>query len=718
VNRPREIGFMLVALLLCAPAKAQEEGEAVERAIIELEAIVVTGDPLGGTEEHISQPVSVLGRQELLTRRDRRNIGEAVAHELGVTSSDFGPAVGRPIIRGLGEGRVRVLEDGIGTLDVSTISPDHAVATEPLFADQIEIFRGPAALLYGSGATGGVVNIVNRRILDYVPEAIEGDLYGHYNSVADDFTGAFRLNAGSGNVGLHLDGLKRSTRDYGIPGFADVDSEPGARKGILENSDIQTENFSGGMSFVGERGFVGFAIGSFSNKYGVPGHDHGHDDHGHNDHGHSHDHGHGHDDHGHNDNGLNGHGHNDDGVRIEQSQTRVDIKGALYDPLPGFHTAKTRWGYNDHTLREFEGGNGLETFLNNKEWEGRVEFLHEPLGAWEGVVGLQYRNRDLSTAGLEAFVPSSESDSVSVFMLEKRDWRDWHFELGGRFEHQEAERAQDRLSTSHNLFSVSGGALWEFADDYFLGANISHAQRAPAVEELFSDGPHFATNTFEVGDPALKKETSNNFDLSLRKRRSRLNWTLNFFANFINDFIFLQEVDRAGDGLPDRVNAAGEWIADPGGLLLVNHFQSDAEFLGVEFETVVGLLDHAWGKLDLRLWTDYVRGKLTDGRNLPRITPLRFGSDLDYSRGPWYAGINLMRIQRQTDTAPLETATDGYTILNGHLGYNLTWGPVRYTLFLRGINLLNEEARRHTSFLKDRAPLPGRSAMIGVNANF
>jgi iron complex outermembrane recepter protein len=696
---PRGIGSVLILLLLCASVKAQEEGEVVEK-VVELEALVVTGDPLGSTEEHISQPVSILGRQELLTRKDRRNIGEAVAHELGVTSSDFGPAVGRPIIRGLGEARVRVLEDGIGTLDVSTISPDHAVATEPLFADQIEIFRGPAALLYGSGATGGVVNIVNRRILDYVPEAIEGDLY--------DFTGAFRLNTGSGKVGLHLDGLKRSTRDYGIPGFADIDPEPGARKGILENSDIQTENFSGGMSFVGERGFVGFAISSFSNKYGVPGHDHGHGE----DDGHGHGHGHGHDD-----NGFNDPNDNDAGVRIEQSQTRVDIKGALYDPLPGFHTAKTRWGYNDHTLQEFEGG-GAETFLNNKEWEGRVELLHEPLGAWEGVLGLQYRNRDLSTAGLEAFVPSSESDSISVFMLEKRDWQRWHFELGGRFEHQEAERTQARLTASHDLFSVSGGALWEFADDYFLGANISHAQRAPAVEELFSDGPHFATNTFEVGDPALKKETSNNFDLSLRKRRSRLNWTLNFFANFINDFIFLQEVDRVGDGLPDRVNAAGEVVPDPGGLLLVNHFQSDAEFLGVEFETILGLLDDTRGKLDLRLWTDYVRGKLTDGRNLPRITPVRFGSDLDYSRGPWYAGVNLMRIQQQRDTAPLETATDGYTIFNAHLGYNLTWGPVRYTLFLRGINLLNEEARRHTSFLKDRAPLPGRSAMIGVNANF
>lgn len=685
---------------------AAAEAQPVEEAVIELEAMTVTADPLGGTDEHIVRPTSVLKGKKLLIK-DKRNIGETVAGELGVSSNDFGPAVGRPIIRGLGGSRVRVLEDGIGSLDVSTISPDHAVAVEPLFADQIEILRGPATLLYGSGASGGLVNIVSRRILDYVPEGIEGDGYGHYNSVADDVTGAFRLNAGAGNFAFHVDGLLRDTEDYDIPGFASTNPEPGARRGTLENSDIQTENFAGGLSFVGEQGFLGFAVSRFTNKYGVPG-EHGH--------GHEHEYEDDEEDH------IGGLEHEDEeaggGVRVDQAQTRVDIKGALYEPLAGIETLKTRWGYNDHTHMEFEPSGAASTILDNKEWEGRVELLHAPLGLWEGVLGLQYRNRDLATAGEEAFMPSSRLDSISAFVLEKRDWQRWHFEVGGRFEHQKAERARDTQQASHDLFNISGGALWEFREGYAVGVSVSHSQRAPALEELFSEGPHLATNTFEIGSISLSKEIANNFDLSLRKTHSRWNWTLNLFANLINDFIFLQERDQNGDGSADRVNLEGELVMDPAALLLVTQRQADAEFFGVEFETVLGLFDNQRGKLDLRLWTDYVSGELSGGATLPRITPLRFGSELDYEQGPWYAGINLMRIQAQGDTALLETETEGYSMLNAYMGYRLALGPVQYRIFLRGTNLLNEEARRHTSFLKDRAPLPGRSVMVGVKATF
>ncbi|KFI22563.1 ligand-gated channel [Nitrosococcus oceani] len=674
---------MLFLLPFC---KAQAMDDAVA-----LEPLVVSADPLGRSEEDILQPTSVL-MGKALSIKDKRNIGEAVAGELGVTSSDFGPAVGRPIIRGLGGARVRVLEDGIGTLDVSTISPDHAVATEALFADQIEIFKGPATLLYGSGASGGVVNIVNHRILDYVPEAIEGDLYGHYNSVADDATGVFRFNAGVGDFAFHLGGLLRDTGDYGIPGFAQIDPEIGAKSGTLANSDVQTENFAGGLSLVRDEGFLGLAVSRLTNNYGVPG-EHGHE-------------------------AEAGQAHEEGGVRIDQAQTRLDIKGALYSPLLGIQTIKTRWGYNDHTHQEFEPSGAASTILNNKEWEGRVEFFHTSFGAWEGVAGLQYRNRDLSSGGEEAFIPSSQMDSISAFMLENRDWRQWHFEIGGRFEHQVAKKTEGGPQANHDLFSISGGAMWDFWTDYSIGFNVAHSQRAPALEELFSEGPHLATNTFEIGDPFLNKETSNNLDLSLRKSRSHWNWTLNLFANFISDFIFLQEQDKNGDGIADRVNLEGEPSMDPDGLLLVNEKQADAEFFGVEFETVIGLFEDHRGKLDLRLWTDYVRGKLKNGANLPRITPLRFGSELDYERGPGYAGINLMRVQAQDETAALETETGGYTLLKVYMGYRFALGPVQYAVFLRGTNLLNEEARRHTSFLKNQAPLPGRSAMVGVNATF
>lgn len=680
-----------------------------------LEPMVITADPLGGTEANISQPVSILKREHILTQ-DLRNIGEAVAQELGVSASDFGPAVGRPVIRGLGGARVRVLEDGISTLDVSTISPDHAVAAEMLFADQIEIFRGPSTLLYGSGASGGVVNIVNHRILDYVPDEMGGDLYGHYNSVADDFTGAFRLNAGAGNFAFHLNGMKRHTGNYAIPGFADIDPETDAKKGVLENSDVQTENFSTGMSYVGKRGVLGVAVSRFTNHYGVPGHDHFH----HDEHGSGSGESNWHDDHWHD--AEEGVDHHDDhvagdheAIRVRQRQTRFDIKGVLNDPLPGFQTAKTRWGYNNHTHKELEGGK-IETLLINREWEGRVEMLHKPLAGWDGVLGMQYQNRNLSTSGEAAFVPNAQADSLSIFLLEKLDVENWHFEMGGRFEHQQAERKDDYLKAAHDVFSISGGLIWEFIEGYSLGSNISHSQRAPALEELFSDGPHLATNTFEVGDASLVKEKSNSLDLFLRKQNGDLNWTLNLFANLINDFIFLQESDLTGDGLADRVSIQG--IPGTEGLLLLHHRQSNANFLGIEFETIAHLLNDNRGRLDLRLWTDYTRGRLSGGRYIPRMTPLRFGGALDYRYGPWHSKIDVMRVHKQTEITSLETPTAGYTMLTIQLDYKFDWGPINCNLFARGTNLLNEEARRHTSFLKDRAPLPGRSAMVGLRVSF
>ncbi|MDT8363363.1 MAG: TonB-dependent receptor [Nitrosomonas sp.] len=645
--------------------------------VLTLEPLTITADPLGRTRANISRPVSILKREQMLTG-GVRNIGEAVSRELGVSSSDFGPGAGRPIIRGLAGARVRVLEDGIGTMDVSAISPDHAVATEPLFADQIEIFRGPSALMYGSGASGGVVNIVNRRILDYVPEAIDGDLYGHYNSVADDFTGAFRLNTGRGNFAFHLDGLKRDTRDYGIPKFAAVDPEPESRKGVLRNSAIQTENFSGGVSYIRERGYLGVAVNRLRNRYGVPGED-------------------------------------PEVVTIRQRQTRFDIKGALDNPLPGFRLVKTRWGHNNHTHKEFEGDE-IGTLLLNREWEGRVELLHKPLAGWDGALGMQYQNRRFSSSGEEAFVPASQAEAVSGFMLEKLNLDQWHFEIGGRFERQLAKRQEDSLSVEHNAFGIAGGTIWTFLHGYSLGSNLSHQQRAPSIEELFSNGPHLATNSFEIGNVSLDKEKSNSLDLFMRKHDGRIEWTLNLFANLIDDFVFLQETDLTGDGIADRVDLEGNPEAD--GLLLLHHFQKNARFLGVEFETKAHLLNDHRGNLDLRLWTDFTHGRLAGGEPIPRMTPLRFGGALNYGWGRWRSILDVMHVHKQNRVSSLETETGAYTMLNIQVEYAVDWGSANYSLFARGMNLLNEEARRHTSFLKDRAPLPARSAMVGLRVNF
>ena len=638
--------------------------------------ITVTADPAGDARSDIIRPVTILSRDHLQTR-DLRNIGEALSQEPGVSASDYGSAVGRPIIRGLGGARVRILEDGIGTMDVSTVSPDHAVATEVLFADQIEIFRGASALLYGSGVSGGVVNIVNERIPEQMPDETGGDWYGHYNSVADDFTGALRLNAGMGHFAWHLEGMQRHAEDYSVPGFAQAHPQPGAKKGVVENSDVRTKNFSSGLSYIGERGFLGVAVSRFTNHYGVPG--------------------------------------SEEMARIRQKQTRFDIKGVLDHPLPGWQKMKLRWGYNNHAHKESSEDED-ETQLINREWEGRFEMEHQPLGNWKGILGFQYRNRNFSSTGEEAFVPDAHMDSLGIFLLEKRNIGRWSIEMGGRFEHQWTERREDNLKIDHDIFSISAGTTWQFIEGYSLRGNVSHAVRAPTLEELYANGAHLATHSFEIGKTTLANEKTSGIDVSLDKQGENLDWTLNLFANQVSHFIFLQELDLTGDGQPDRVDTSG--LPDQNGLLLLNYAQRNANFIGVEFETTAHLLNNYRNKLDLRLWTDYVRGRLSGGRYLPRMTPLRFGGVLDYIRGPWHGRLDVMQVLKQTDTAPLETDTAGYTMLNIQLDYRFDWAKLNCNLFMRGTNLLNEEARRHTSFLKDQAPMPGRSGLAGIRINF
>lgn len=662
------------------------------------EEVVVRAHPLQSTTAHVAQPVAVLDA-EALARRDMRSIGETVGREPGVTSADFGPSIGRPVIRGLGGARVGVLTDGIGTMDVSTISPDHAVAAEPIFARQVEIFRGPATLAYGSGASSGLVNVVSDRILDYVPAAIEGGLYAHYDSASDGWQGAFSANAGARTMAFHLEGMKRDTGDYDIPGFGERDPAPGGRRGTLSNSDSETEALTGGASWVGGRGFLGFSVGGMDNDYGVPG-------------------GHGHEEEEEEADGA--HAEQEGGVRITQQQLRADLAAALEAPLPGIERVRTRWGYNDHEHAEVEPEGAIGTRLENEEWEGRLEALHRPLGGWRGALGLQYRYRDLSSSGAEAFVPPATLESVGVFVLEQRDVGRWHLEAGARFEHQSAQ-ADGARTAEHDVYSLSGGVSLGFPGDHRAGLSLTRAQRAPALEELFAGGPHLATNTFEIGDPDLDEETSTNVDLSLARTAGRWTWRASLFYNRIDDFIFAAEQDLDGNGVADRVqedfsgDAAAVLPADETGeLLLVRQTQTDAELYGFEAETVLNLFDDARGHADLRLWADYVRGKRTGGDSLPRIPPLRFSAGLDWWRGPWSAGLEYLRVTRQDDAAPLETETPGYDMLDVHAAWSRSWGAARLRVFLHARNLLDEEARRHVSFLKDRAPLPGRAVLLGL----
>lgn len=664
-----------------------------------VEEVIVTADPLQRADDHLVQPVSVL-RGDALARASVRNIGEAVSAQPGVTSGDFGANVGRPIIRGLGGARVRVLEDGIGTMDVSTLSPDHAVAIEPVFARQIEIFRGPATLLYGSGASGGLVNVVDTRIPIALPARPGGAAYGHYDAATDGWLGALSLDAGLGeHVAVHLEGTGADSEDYDIPDFAEVNPDPGEISGTLVNSASENGSYAGGMSLLGSRGFIGFSGGRLDRRYGVPGAHHHHEE------------------------GAGEEATEEGGVTIDQAQTRFDLKGELREPLPGLVALRTRWGINDHTHIELEPDGGIGTRLQNDEWEGRIEGVHARLGRFDGVIGVQLQDRRFDASGEEAFVPASEQDSVAVFVVEKADFGPVHADIGARFEHNEARDLVQGTQVDADLYALSGGLAWRYREGYETGVSVTRAERAPALEELFANGPHLATNTFEIGDAALDLEVSTNVDVYWRRTGTRWRLDLGFFYNDIADFVFAAEQDGNGDGVADRVE---EDFADTGlvvdeeeALLLVRQEQRDARFWGFEFESRFLLLDDARGTLDWRLWTDYVEARLSNGERVPRVPPLRVGSGLEWTRGRVSADVDVMHVTGQARLAGLETPTDSHTVVNLGVAWTLPLPGEREVIwFARGTNLLDAEVRRHTSFVKDLAPLPGASGLVGVRVTF
>ena len=404
--------------------------------------------------------------------------------------------------------------------------------------------------------------------------------------------------------------------------------------------------------------------------------------------------------------------------------TRYDFEALLSEPFSFARHIRTHWTYTDYGHSEVEMDGIASLNFLNEEVGGRVEIAHHPLGGWRGAVGMQYSYRDFSAVGSDELVPPSEVESMSAFLLEKRNLGPWQLEFSARYEHQDASSV-DGEESSHDMFGFSGGVNWRYLDGYELGLLVTHGQRAPSLEELYSGGSHLATNTFEYGDSELNKEKSTNIDLYWHKTAGRLTLAANLFYNHIDDFIFLKEQDLNEDGNADWVYSDFDGDAadiQPPGVtdtrLLVAQTQERAEFLGFELEGRAQLLQGASGSLELRLWTDYVEGKRRDNTHLPRITPWRYGANATYLLAPWRASLNYTRVNKQNDIALFETSTAGYDNLALHLSYRLSQGDNRITLFAGISNLLNEEIRRHTSFVKDMAPLPGRSGFAGVRLAF
>ncbi|MBU4423058.1 MAG: TonB-dependent receptor [Gammaproteobacteria bacterium] len=657
---------------------------AAPAAILPPVTVSASGLQLGASE--MTTPVTVLEGDELVRRREA-TLGETLGSEPGITSSHFGAGASRPIIRGMDGPRVKLLSDGAELHDASTISPDHAVVSEPLLATQIEVLRGPSALVYGNGAVGGVVNVLDGKVPTAIPQkGYEGSAELRANTGAREGAGAFSLTGGAGNLAVHVEGVARDAGDYRVgKGWSGGNKVPG--------SFNRTDTGSVGLSWVGDRGYLGAAYTRQTAKYGLPGHNHSFEGcHAHGVHLHCGAHA-GEEDDGH-DHGAEAHG---DVPVVDLRSERFDVRGELRNPFAGFSALRLRAGVTDYVHDEVEDG-AISTTFKNKAYDTRVELQHEPIGGFKGVIGLQTSQRKFSAEGEEAYVQPTVTRKTGIFVLEEYRWNDWRFEAALRHDRQTAEAQTSGIERSHNGSSASLGAVWKFTPGYQVGTSFTRASRAPSAEELYARGLHMATSTYEHGNADLRSETSQNIDVSLRKTSGDTTFGVSVFKNRISNYIYGRTLDEVD------------------GLQLLQYSQADATFTGIEGQVRQRIARN----LGVTLFGDTVRAKLNNGGGLlPRIPATRAGIRLDTHWNAWEGQVEWVQVARQNRVAEFESATPGYGMLNLGVSYSgqLSSGTP-WQVYLKANNLTDRLAYAHTSFIKNAVPLMGRNVTVGVRVAF
>ncbi len=677
------LSFTPLARAETAPPSADEH-----ESVVKLESVVVSAGPGERTAFDLAQNTAILSGDEL-RERSQGTLGETLSATPGVNSTYYGPGASRPVIRGLGGDRIRVLTNSVGALDASNISPDHNAAIEPLFASRVEVLRGPATLLYGSSAVGGVVNVIDNSIPSFVGDGmLHGAIEARGFGAADESAGVASLEAGGSSFAVHVNALKQRTSDLDIPGVARIDADAPADQPMNTLPSSATKTWSGslGATAFWSGGRIGAAVSNYETVYGVPTGD-------------------------------------DPPTSINMKQTRLDVHADVTQPFGFFTGAKARIGFGEYNHAELSGGTQINTVFKNKAAEGRIELPMVAFGNLNGTVGVQAARSDFSAVGEEVVTPPSLSQNAAIFLLEELKQGPVTWQGGVRFEGEsiklgEVDPSLPALpgygahSNQKKEFSgVSGsfGAVWYFASDWSLGSSLAFSERLPTAQELFSNGPHGGTGAYEVGSSNLDKERSLGLDLSLRHRAGFVSGTLSVFANRFQNFIFEQEL--AADAIPAENN--------PDGLTPYQFIARDAEFYGAEAEVTFHLKEGKGYHLHLDLMSDYVHAEeTTDNTPLPRIPPMRYGAGLHYENDSWNLGVEARHATSQDRIAPGETPTAGYTLVNANVSYLIGQGAINYELFVRGTNLTNEEARLHASFLKDFAPLAGRGVLVGVRAMF
>ncbi|HEY4664488.1 MAG TPA: TonB-dependent receptor [Comamonas sp.] len=658
--------------------------ETVSGAI--LPDVTVSASGLGLSADEMAVPVSVLDGQLWQMQRGA-SLGDSLDGEPGIHATHFGAGASRPIIRGMDGPRVGVLANGVELHDASTISPDHAVTSEPLLAKQVEILRGPSALVHG-GAVGGVVNVVDEKVPTQRPQkTVEGSAQVQWGSAANEKSGALGLTTAAGPLVLRVEAAGRNASDYRVGG--DWRSEQGGRKVPGSFSDGNTSSV--GLSWVGRDAYLGAAYTRQRAQYGIPGHEHADchlhgishihcGTHGHHHHDHDHDHEHEHE-------------HHHGVPEVDMTSHRWDLRGEWRNPWAGVEALRLKGSHTRYSHDELEEGE-VATAFRNRAHDLRFELHHAPIAGWRGVLGVSNGQRNFSAQGEEQYVPATRTQKQGLFLLEEYQWADWRLQAALRHDRQSVRVQADGVERKHNGTSASLGAVWKFQPGWQATASFSHAVRMPTAEELFADGMHMATSTWEIGNSNLQKETSNAWDLGVHKLTGNTTWSANFYHYRVNSYIYGRTVHR------DE------------GMQLQHYTQADAKFTGVEGQVRQRINRH----MGVSVFGDLVRAKLVSGGNLPRIPAARLGLRVDGSWQGWEGMAEWVQVAHQSKTAAYEDSTGGYGMLNLSASYRFPGTPLQF--MLKAENLTDRLAYAHTSAIKRAAPLKGRNITVGLQMDF
>lgn len=744
--------------ILCAPAAAQEaeQGRDNEDPTWRVETIDVYGRSADGVEANLALPVQVLAGDELAQRR-KATLGETLEALPGIHMDNFGGGASRPVIRGQTVPRIEILSDGATLFDASSASPDHAVTTDPLLLDAIEVLRGPAAAIYGGSAQNGAINLIDSKVPKALPEdGLEGATEVRYGTGDEEKSFAARATLGIGQFALHAEGSSRDADNYDVPGGFGSDE--------LADSFAAGSSYSVGASWITGKGYVGAAYTVQDAEYGLPGHSHANGvchTHYYSDYLDLH---------------CSAHAGYVDPVTSPDSHTayidlrseRLDVRADYEDLLPGFSHVRLRGSHTDYAHNEIDGST-LFTRYTNEVWDGRVELTHDPLFGFTGTFGVQYTDgtftglniNDLAVPfpdndyGLDG-VPDYLTENAAVFLSERRsfgpvdlefaarkDWREisatpppfrttlsednWYADnYGPEWREVLEELALNSFEsqhppTEHDPFSASLGATWNIEGGYAAALSLAHTERAPSVRELYASGNNMATNSYEQGltqspgdwlwdsfpvslppsEPDLL-EKADSINLTFRKTGGPLEFETSLFYQDIGNYIFARFID-----MDDETGVPHNWLL---------YTAADATFMGID-----GQISYRINDVSLvTLFGDYVRAELSDEDDeLPRIPPGRLGVRYDWKSGPVSADLEYYHTFKQDRFASYETETDGYDMVNATLAYTVDRGEERdLQFYIRGTNLTDELAFVHTSFVKDQSPLRGRNFVIGIRQDF